>query len=68
MFPIVFLLAVIVFKYSILPCLECTWCVVDNSQYEEEFKNFLETIYETECFLQVSACFVEAEGFTKSSL
>ncbi|NXV15798.1 CENPI protein, partial [Cepphus grylle] len=31
---------------------ECTWCVADNSQYEEEFKDFLETIYKTECFLQ----------------
>ncbi|NWX18194.1 CENPI protein, partial [Aegotheles bennettii] len=31
---------------------ECTWCVADNNQYEEEFKDFLETIYKTECFLQ----------------
>ncbi|NXN22569.1 CENPI protein, partial [Nycticryphes semicollaris] len=37
---------------------ECTWCVADNSQYEEEFKDFLEAIYKTECFLQ--------EGFSSS--
>ncbi|NXJ76549.1 CENPI protein, partial [Trogon melanurus] len=37
---------------------ECTWCVADNSEYEEEFKDFLETVYKTECFLQegFSAC------------
>ncbi|RLV98379.1 hypothetical protein DV515_00010821 [Chloebia gouldiae] len=36
---------------------ECTWCVVDNP-YEEEFKSFLETVYNAECFLQegFSAC------------
>ncbi|NXE95160.1 CENPI protein, partial [Menura novaehollandiae] len=36
---------------------ECTWCVVDNP-CEEEFKNFLETVYKAECFLQegFSAC------------
>lgn len=63
----VLVLAVLIFKYSILSCSECTWCVVDNP-YEEEFKSFLETVYKAECFLQVSACFVEAKGFTKSSL
>ncbi|OXB79657.1 UNVERIFIED_CONTAM: hypothetical protein H355_011043 [Colinus virginianus] len=42
---------------------ECTWCVVDNSQNEEEFKGFLETLYKAECFLQVSACDMEAKGF-----
>ncbi|XP_009865727.1 PREDICTED: centromere protein I [Apaloderma vittatum] len=31
---------------------ECTWCVAGNSEYEEEFKDFLETVYKTECFLQ----------------
>ncbi|NXY45895.1 CENPI protein, partial [Ceuthmochares aereus] len=37
---------------------ECTWCVADNYQHEEEFKDFLETIYKAECFLQegFSAC------------
>ncbi|NXU89395.1 CENPI protein, partial [Xiphorhynchus elegans] len=36
---------------------ECTWCVVDNTD-EKEFKNFLETVYKAECFLQegFSAC------------
>lgn len=58
------ILAVLVLKYSILSCLECTWCVADNNQYEEEFKDFLETVYKTECFLQVSACFVEAKGLS----
>ncbi|XP_021140634.2 centromere protein I [Columba livia] len=45
---------------------ECTWCVVDNSQYEEEFKNFLETVYETECFLQEG--FSSCEEFLYKSL
>ncbi|XP_010140251.1 PREDICTED: centromere protein I [Buceros rhinoceros silvestris] len=31
---------------------ECSWCVADNNQYEEEFKDFLETVYKTESFLQ----------------
>ncbi|NXX14563.1 CENPI protein, partial [Podargus strigoides] len=36
---------------------ECIWCVADN-RYEEEFEDFLETIYKSECFLQegFSAC------------
>lgn len=68
LFLIVLILAVLIFKYSVVSCLECTWCAVDNNQGEEEFKDFLETIYKTECFLQVSACFVEAKGFMKSSL
>jgi len=58
-FLIVLILAVLIFKYSILFCLECTWCVADNNQYEEEFKDFLETVYKTECFLQVSVCFLK---------
>lgn len=63
----IWFLIVLIFKYSILSCSECTWCVVDNPN-EEEFKSFLESIYKAECFLQVSACFVEAKGFTKSLL
>ncbi|KFQ51557.1 Centromere protein I, partial [Nestor notabilis] len=31
---------------------ECTWCVADNSQHEEEFKDFLETLCSAQCFLQ----------------
>ncbi|NXN97497.1 CENPI protein, partial [Rhinopomastus cyanomelas] len=31
---------------------ECTWCVAADNRYEEEFKEFLETIYQAECFLQ----------------
>lgn len=34
--------------------LECTWYKLDNQQYEEEFKDFLDIVYKTECFLQVS--------------
>ena len=68
MFLIVLILAVLIFKYSILSFLECTWCVADNNRYEEEFKDFLETVYKSECFLQVSACIVEGKGFTQSSL
>ncbi|KFU98850.1 Centromere protein I, partial [Pterocles gutturalis] len=45
---------------------ECTWCVADNSQYEEEFKDFLETIYKTECFLQEG--FSSCEEFLYKSL
>ncbi|NXW87812.1 CENPI protein, partial [Alopecoenas beccarii] len=45
---------------------ECTWCVADNSQYEEEFKNFLETVYKTECFLQEG--FASCEEFLYKSL
>ncbi|NWS43489.1 CENPI protein, partial [Probosciger aterrimus] len=30
---------------------ECTWCVVENSQNEEEFKNFLEILCRVQCFL-----------------
>uniref|UniRef100_A0A8C3JJ88 Centromere protein I n=1 Tax=Calidris pygmaea TaxID=425635 RepID=A0A8C3JJ88_9CHAR len=45
---------------------ECTWCVVDNSQYEEEFKAFLETVYKTECFLQEG--FSSCEEFLYKSL
>lgn len=66
-FLIVLVLAVLIFKYSILFCSECPWCVVDNP-CEEEFKSFLETIYKSECFLQASSCFVEVKGFAKFSL
>ncbi|XP_074003823.1 centromere protein I [Numenius arquata] len=45
---------------------ECTWCVADNSQYEEEFKDFLETVYKTECFLQEG--FSSCEEFLYKSL
>ncbi|NXI35254.1 CENPI protein, partial [Galbula dea] len=45
---------------------ECTWCVADNSQYEEEFKDFLGTIYKTECFLQEG--FPSCEEFLYKSL
>ncbi|NXE13436.1 CENPI protein, partial [Lophotis ruficrista] len=45
---------------------ECTWCVADNNQYEEEFKNFLETVYKTECFLQEG--FPSCEEFLCKSL
>ncbi|NWX52733.1 CENPI protein, partial [Steatornis caripensis] len=45
---------------------ECTWCVADNNQYEEEFKNFLETVYKAECFLQEG--FSSCEEFLYKSL
>ncbi|NWQ80416.1 CENPI protein, partial [Columbina picui] len=45
---------------------ECTWLVADNSQYEEEFKNFLETLYNAECFLQEG--FASCEEFLYKSL
>ncbi|XP_009466350.1 PREDICTED: centromere protein I [Nipponia nippon] len=45
---------------------ECTWCVADNNQYEEEFKDFLETVYKTECFLQEG--FSSCEVFLYKSL
>ncbi|XP_010713315.1 centromere protein I [Meleagris gallopavo] len=45
---------------------ECTWCVVDNNQYEEEFKSFLETAYKAECFLQEG--FPSCEEFLYRSL
>ncbi|NXC42065.1 CENPI protein, partial [Penelope pileata] len=45
---------------------ECTWCVVDNNQYEEEFKGFLETVYKAECFLQEG--FSSCEEFLYRSL
>uniref|UniRef100_A0A8C8BDQ4 Centromere protein I n=1 Tax=Otus sunia TaxID=257818 RepID=A0A8C8BDQ4_9STRI len=44
---------------------ECTWCVADN-QYEDEFKDFLETVYKTECFLQEG--FSSCEEFLYKSL
>ncbi|NWU96551.1 CENPI protein, partial [Upupa epops] len=44
---------------------ECTWCVVDNSR-QEEFKEFLETIYKAECFLQEG--FSSCEEFLYKSL
>lgn len=45
---------------------ECTWCVVDNNQYEEEFRGFLETVYKAECFLQEG--FPSCEEFLYRSL
>ncbi|NXL54425.1 CENPI protein, partial [Podilymbus podiceps] len=45
---------------------ECIWCVADNNKYEEEFKDFLETIYKTECFLQEG--FSSCEEFLYKSL
>ncbi|NWU50114.1 CENPI protein, partial [Dromas ardeola] len=45
---------------------ECTWCVADSKQYEEEFKDFLETVYKTECFLQEG--FSSCEEFLYKSL
>ncbi|NXN19441.1 CENPI protein, partial [Indicator maculatus] len=45
---------------------ECTWCVADNHQNEEEFKIFLETVYKTECFLQEG--FPSCEEFLYKSL
>ncbi|KFQ83205.1 Centromere protein I, partial [Phaethon lepturus] len=45
---------------------ECTWCVADNNQYEEEFKDFLEMVYKTECFLQEG--FSSCEEFLYKSL
>ncbi|NXH78519.1 CENPI protein, partial [Hydrobates tethys] len=45
---------------------ECTWCVADNNQYEEEFKDFLETVYKAECFLQEG--FSSCEEFLYKSL
>ncbi|NXD86624.1 CENPI protein, partial [Halcyon senegalensis] len=45
---------------------ECSWCVADSNQYEEEFKDFLETVYKTECFLQEG--FPSCEEFLFKSL
>ncbi|NXG31908.1 CENPI protein, partial [Dromaius novaehollandiae] len=45
---------------------ECTWCVVESYQYEEEFKDFLETVYKAECFLQEG--FSSCEEFLYKSL
>ncbi|NXS91290.1 CENPI protein, partial [Jacana jacana] len=45
---------------------ECTWCVAENSRYEEEFKDFLEAVYKTECFLQEG--FSSCEEFLYKSL
>ncbi|NWS76266.1 CENPI protein, partial [Crotophaga sulcirostris] len=45
---------------------ECSWCVVENSQYEEGFKDFLETVYKAECFLQEG--FSSCEEFLYKSL
>lgn len=65
LFLVLLILAVLLFKCIALSSLECTWCVVDNNQYEEEFRGFLETVYKAECFLQVSARYVEIKGFMK---
>ncbi|NXW44536.1 CENPI protein, partial [Nyctiprogne leucopyga] len=45
---------------------ECTWCVADSYQYEEEFKDFLENVYKAECFLQEG--FSSCEEFLYKSL
>ncbi|XP_074863962.1 centromere protein I [Carettochelys insculpta] len=45
---------------------ECTWYKIDNHQYEEEFKDFLDVIYKTECFLQEG--FSSCEEFLYKSL
>ncbi|NWR79905.1 CENPI protein, partial [Centropus unirufus] len=45
---------------------ECPWSVADSNQYEEEFKNFLETVYKAECFLQEG--FSSCEDFLCKSL
>ncbi|XP_040428290.1 centromere protein I isoform X2 [Cygnus olor] len=45
---------------------ECSWCVVENNQYEQEFKDFLEIIYKAECFLQEG--FSSCEEFLCRSL
>ncbi|NXW59932.1 CENPI protein, partial [Eurystomus gularis] len=45
---------------------DCTWCVADNNRYEELFKDFLETVYKTECFLQEG--FLSCEEFLFKSL
>ncbi|NXA37021.1 CENPI protein, partial [Eudromia elegans] len=45
---------------------ECTWCVADSSQYEEEFKDFLEIVHKSECFLQEG--FSSCEEFLYRSL
>uniref|UniRef100_A0A8C8SR09 Centromere protein I n=1 Tax=Pelusios castaneus TaxID=367368 RepID=A0A8C8SR09_9SAUR len=45
---------------------ECTWSKIDNEQYEEEFKDFLDIIYKTECFLQKG--FSSCEEFLYKSL
>ncbi|KAH1165672.1 centromere protein I [Mauremys mutica] len=45
---------------------ECTWYKLDNQQYEEEFKDFLDIVYKTECFLQEG--FSSCEEFLYKSL
>uniref|UniRef100_A0A8D0GLT2 Centromere protein I n=1 Tax=Sphenodon punctatus TaxID=8508 RepID=A0A8D0GLT2_SPHPU len=45
---------------------ECIWYRTDNEQYEEEFKDFLNTLYKTECFLQEG--FLSCEEFLYKSL
>ncbi|XP_067404509.1 centromere protein I [Emydura macquarii macquarii] len=45
---------------------ECTWSKIDNEQYEEEFKDFLDIVYKTECFLQEG--FSSCEEFLCKSL
>uniref|UniRef100_A0A8C4WNY5 Centromere protein I n=1 Tax=Gopherus evgoodei TaxID=1825980 RepID=A0A8C4WNY5_9SAUR len=45
---------------------ECTWYKLDNQQYEEEFKDFLDIVYKTECFLQKG--FSSCEEFLYKSL
>ncbi|XP_042336432.1 centromere protein I isoform X2 [Sceloporus undulatus] len=45
---------------------ECPWYKIENQQYELEFKDFLETVLEAECFLQEG--FSSCEEFLYRSL
>ncbi|XP_061454742.1 centromere protein I isoform X2 [Rhineura floridana] len=45
---------------------ECPWYKVENQQYELEFKDFLERVFEAECFLQEG--FSSCEEFLYRSL
>ncbi|KAL8180945.1 UNVERIFIED_CONTAM: hypothetical protein K2H54_042825, partial [Gekko kuhli] len=45
---------------------ECPWHKVENQQFEQEFKDFLRTIFEAECFLQEG--FSSCEEFLYRSL
>uniref|UniRef100_A0A8B9GKD6 Centromere protein I n=1 Tax=Amazona collaria TaxID=241587 RepID=A0A8B9GKD6_9PSIT len=45
---------------------ECTWCVVENGQNEEEFRDFLEILCRAQCFLHEGL--VPCEEFLYRSL
>ncbi|XP_062496379.1 centromere protein I isoform X1 [Pezoporus occidentalis] len=45
---------------------ECTWCVVENGQNEEEFRDFLEILCRVQCFLHEG--FAPCEEFLYRSL